>query len=721
MKTATTLLPVLSGFLFLASLRAQTPQATELWRATGSSSFEHLGQKLQRTGDLNGDGIQDLMSLSPGADSNFLNKNGIVQARSGADGSLLWRMDGFEDFQKLGQTFFQPGDFTGDGVGDFLLVERKASTNGFVQNGRIFALRGTDGIILWSREGTADFQNLGSPHTVVGDRNGDGINDIFLGAGNASTNGLNFNGFVELISGANGQLIWRRDGTQGGEMMGSSIQEGDDWNGDGTPDLLSMVALAGTNGFFENGAVEAFDAFTGATIWRLDGTATSERVGRQVRPSKDINGDGVKDIMMGSPGASTNGFFSNGIVLAVSGIDGSILWRLDGTAHDQRLGSEVEPTNDLNGDGIGDLTIGDPNASPGGVLEAGEIMAVSGVDGSLIWSIPGTDVFGQIGEALEPIGDQTGDNVEDVLSFSGLADTNGLVDNGFVLLLDGVNGGVVWRLDGAADRDNLGAKVTLPGDLNNDGFRDFVVSSPRVDSGLVPDVGRITAVSGTDGSTLWMVEGTSADERMGGDLIEIADINQDGIQEIIARGKKASTNGLTDNGSVKAVDGKTGSQLWRIDGEQSDMLMGNAIVQTGDLDMDGALDFVLTSQSADLGGLADNGLILAISSAQFLFLNAGDPVAGTVHTFRIFNGNPGSKMHLLASLRGPGPGLISGHPVALTPPILMLGTQTVTANGRASFNVNIPGRASGRSVYLQAVQQTSHELQNSNMVHVAIQ
>ncbi len=208
---------------------------------------------------------------------------------------------------------------------------------------------------------------------------------------------------------------------------------------------------------------------------------------------------------------------------------------------------------------------------------------------------------------------------------------------------------------------------------------------------------------------------------MGGDLIEIADINQDGIQEIIARGKKASTNGLTDNGSVKAVDGKTGSQLWRIDGEQSDMLMGNAIVQTGDLDMDGALDFVLTSQSADLGGLADNGLILAISSAQFLFLNAGDPVAGTVHTFRIFNGNPGSKMHLLASLRGPGPGLISGHPVALTPPILMLGTQTVTANGRASFNVNIPGRASGRSVYLQAVQQTSHELQNSNMVHVAIQ
>ena len=123
---------------------------------------------------------------------------------------------------------------------------------------------------------------------------------------------------------------------------------------------LALSSLNGTNGF------------------RLDGVAADDRSGYWVSAAGDMNGDGHDDLIVGALNADPNGNSSGSsyvvfgkvtafsATLALSSLDGTNGFRLDGVAAGDFSGQSVTAAGDINGDGRGDLIIGASGADPNG-------------------------------------------------------------------------------------------------------------------------------------------------------------------------------------------------------------------------------------------------------------------------------------------------------------------------------------------------------------------
>ncbi len=719
MKTTTTLMAVLFTAFAIshAAGQAPTPSATILWRVDGTESNEHLGTTVRQYADVNGDGTIDVLSQANAADTGFLDDNGSIQMRSGTDGSLIWRIDGTFDDQHWGLIVENLGDLDGDGVVDLIVVEPAFDSPGLVDNGRLTALRGQDGSVIWTLEGTVDDERLGTPRRFVSDVNGDGVTDFLTGSGGASTNGLAKNGFVQLLSPRDGTVIWRTDGTVTGEMLGSDVAAPVDINGDGRRDAMSTSTNASVSGLFKNGVLQAFDITNGTPLWRLEGTTDFFFLSEKMEPVPDINNDGVKDILVGTPLANTNGLFANGWGGVVSGIDGTLLWTIHGTSNNENLGRNFAQTDDLDGDGVADAFVGIPGHDSNGLTDNGQIQALSLKTGAQIWSVDGSLNFGKLGRNLKTTDDVDGDGFQEAFSAHDLADTFGRSDNGVVMLHSGLTGALLWRRDGAASGDHLGALFAFPGDLDGDGLGDIVVSSPDADPAAVQNSGRVTALNVLNGIPLWEATGSVVDEHLGG-VLESAesDMDLDGFNDVLAYGVFADTNGLVDNGSVKLISGATGKFLWRLDGDQTNTFLGRNHKLAQDEDFDGFRDLFLGAKQADSNGLSDNGYILVVSAGMGIHLQASGLVSGGLGTFTVQNAAPGSTVFLLYSLEGPGPSRIKGRLVPLSQPVNLLGTPVVQPDGTAVFSVPIPPSAAGRRIWVQGVQKGASPVRSTNMM-----
>jgi hypothetical protein len=255
-----------------------------------TAKLEASAIEQSRAGDINDDGIDDIIIGAPSANRGYGGSGGqsyvvFGSANVGSDGSIeLSTLNG---------------------------------TNGFVLNG--------NPLLLGDRSG--------SSVSDAGDINGDGIDDIIIGAPNASyLNSRNGRSYVVF----------------GGANVGS--------NGS-----IELSTLDGTNGFAING------------IARVSFSGTS------VSGARDINGDHIDDVIIGAPFASPNGNFSAGQSYVVFGastigsggnidlstLDGANGFALNGIAGGDYSGNSVSLAGDINGDGIDDIVIGAPEASSG--------------------------------------------------------------------------------------------------------------------------------------------------------------------------------------------------------------------------------------------------------------------------------------------------------------------------------------------------------------------
>ena len=176
------------------------------------------------------------------------------------------------------------------------------------------ALWGQDGgylVDLWQMDGTRSDECLGYSLTPTQDIDADGVEDVFSGSPSASTNGLSYNGFIRAVSGAAGNTIWQVDGTQNLEELGYSLTPAQDLDADGVGDVFIGSPDASTNGLYANGFIRAVSGATGNTVWQMDGTQSYESLGHSPTTTQDFDADGVDDVFIGSPYASTNGLSSN--------------------------------------------------------------------------------------------------------------------------------------------------------------------------------------------------------------------------------------------------------------------------------------------------------------------------------------------------------------------------------------------------------------------------
>ena len=142
---------------------------------------------------------------------------------------------------------------------------------------------------------------------------------------------------------------------------------------------LNLADLNGRNGFILNGIAGG-------------GFGNGDFLGHSVRRARDINGDGIDDLIVGAYGANANGKRAPGQSYVIFGsrtgfsptfnlssLNGSNGFALNGNAPGDYTGFSVSGAGDINGDGIADLIIGAEQASPGGRYRAGQTYVVFGV------------------------------------------------------------------------------------------------------------------------------------------------------------------------------------------------------------------------------------------------------------------------------------------------------------------------------------------------------
>ncbi|HBF22277.1 MAG TPA: hypothetical protein DDW23_00555 [Planctomycetes bacterium] len=703
---------------------AAQQDAPLMWQSNGDTSFEGMGRRLYALDDFNGDSRTDIISVNPNGSSNLMTQNGVIRAISGTDGAHLWRIDGNYDFEQLGLTFPTIDDINGDGIRDLFALTSMGSTNGFLRNGFCRAISGADGSMMWQVFGMSDNEQFGSSYARSDDINFDNTEDIVVGSLGASSMGFFGNGYVQCVSANYGWTMWRTNGTGNDQGIGANVVMVADLNGDGKRDVIAHNPEANSSGLYRNGLIMALSGTTGQIIWQSDGAIDNARFGDSVDDLGDLNGDGISDLLVVDPDAAAGAWMiypDAGKASLISGADGTPIWEHAGTHPGEHYGTVHKVFGDVNGDGAVDIVMGNPENSSMGLASNGTVEILSGANGFPLWVRAGTFNYGLFGAQLLLPGDLDGDGADDVLMVSSEASTgsfwNPLVNNGHIEALSGATGNTMWQVLGANNGSHLGANLVLVDDADGDGAMEIVSGSPLADENGLTNNGKIIGLSGRMGSPLWSTVGDSNDAGLGFLMKAVDDADGDGVDDLVSTNPGADSGNLINNGMATSFSSATGAQLWRYDGTSNDQRMGTSIVTASDVDFDGTKDVYVGAYVADTDGLADNGSLFCFSGGVTVPLSVDGLHPGSLATFSVTGGTPGATNWFGISLVGPGPTMTShGIPLALSEPIMVLGSSTVDSTGSSSVQVQVPNGAAGTTFWAQAVEvQGPHHVQQSQM------
>ena len=410
----------------------------------------------------------------------------------GGQWETLHQFDGGAALDGLGTSVSAAGDVDGDGTPDLIVGAADADPKGLAGAGSAYVYSGSTGALIWQFDGDAADDGLGGSVSGAGDVDGDGFDDVIVGAPKADPGGLSAAGSAFVYSGMTGAVLWQIDGAVAFDFLGWAVSGAGDVDRDGFDDVIVGAIQAESGRIVNTGSAFVHSGATGAMIWRFDGSAFQDLMGLSVAGAGDVNGDGFADLIVGAMPMFSGGFLLGGSAFVYDGATGALIWRFDGTAGYQVLGASVSSAGDVDRDGFDDLLVGAPGAGFDGMINAGAAHVYSGATGLLLWRFDDAEIGDELGGSVSGVGDADGDGTPDLM-----AGATGAGGAGSAYVYSGATGTLIRQFDGATAGDAFGASVSGAGDLDGDGRAELIVGAPSADPGGLAEAGS-TFVFGLD-------------------------------------------------------------------------------------------------------------------------------------------------------------------------------------------------------------------------------
>lgn len=331
-----------------------------LWSAIGRPG-DNLGTGLEGAGDVNGDGVPDVIAGAPGNDRAYV--------YSGRDGALLLTLVAPDSSGSFGSSAAGAGDQNGDGRPDLIVGAPGTNTTG-AGAGAAYLFSGRDGALLARIPGDSAGHAFGS--IVAGDKRGRGT-PLLVGAPGA---GPGNRGRVYVLDGPTRKPRFTIDAAESGAALGAMFTSlVGDVDGDGMADVYATDFSDGASGP-ATGRVYVRSGRDGRELLRLTGEQAGDGFGIGSAEAGDVNGDGHADLVIGAwqhSGAAPSG----GKIYLYSGKDGTVLRTITGRVPGETLGFDATGIGDVDGDGVIDLLVTSSWSNIAG-FRSGRMYVISG-------------------------------------------------------------------------------------------------------------------------------------------------------------------------------------------------------------------------------------------------------------------------------------------------------------------------------------------------------
>ena len=323
----------------------------ELFKWGGQEQYVHFGYALA-TGDINGDGIPEIIISSPYEGNEEFIECGAVRIFSGVTGQLINTIFGSQSYQRLGYTL-ATGDMNNDGFDDIIISSFLFDEEGKKDTGRVEVYSGIDASLMYALS-ASEKEQFGYS-LAVADINHDGYADLIIGAPDASTEDKIRCGKVYIYSGIDRQCLFQLEGTKSRDRMGISLGAGD-INGDNQIEIVIGCSYASSNGFVQNGQMMTYSC-QGSLLLQIHGDYHHLAIGKKIL-LYDIDGDNRKEIICG-----TNGNY----VSILDGVTGQTIKKIYG--EENVFFSASIAAGDINGDHQAELLISSLATQHEGILK----------------------------------------------------------------------------------------------------------------------------------------------------------------------------------------------------------------------------------------------------------------------------------------------------------------------------------------------------------------
>ncbi|MFN7146698.1 MAG: VCBS repeat-containing protein, partial [Myxococcota bacterium] len=391
------------------------------WSAVGPSGTNGFGEELAAGHDINGDGFTDVV-VGVYAGTIYLYEGSATGPSTTPDQTLTATTSYDKEF-----VMEMVEDVNGDGY-DELVVGDWHYTGGHTYEGRVLLFAGSASGLPTSGttivEGNQTNAYLGYSVAGAGDVNGDGYNDLVVGAygyDHGSTDEGEAWVFLGSATGLATTATWSYDGDQSTAYFGVRVMGVGDLNGDGFDDIAASATYY-DNGQTNEGQVFVFHgSATGPATeasWTYDSDISSGYLGSGFARDYDANGDGYADLAVGWSSYTSGHTNEGGAIVfhgSASGLGATPSWQWQSNYTNARAGGDIANAGDADGDGDDELILGGSGYATGG----GAVWIFEG-GASGLGATPDVEMLNELystylGDSVEGAGDLDGDGYDDVV------------------------------------------------------------------------------------------------------------------------------------------------------------------------------------------------------------------------------------------------------------------------------------------------------------------